>query len=203
MCKNWVAMFKVKVTVTEFGFIQWNHDYLYYYVLNCWVFGDQLNLTVHVHKLECLVKRLLCCIQGQGQEWQQYSPQSPKPYSLPHALCKSKKIFSRCLTLSWMIYHQANSDCKNVSISEDLVETIMALTLNIAKWYFWMILWLKMMHHHTKFDQSEILSGQTFTEVRTFTMTLTLNTAKQPFHKLMKMNCQTKLVAKQSAVENI
>ena len=25
--------------------------------------GDQLSLTVHVHKL---VKRLLCCIQGQG-----------------------------------------------------------------------------------------------------------------------------------------
>ena len=30
------------------------------------VWDDQLSLTVHVHKLECLVKRLLCCIQGQG-----------------------------------------------------------------------------------------------------------------------------------------
>ena len=28
--------------------------------------GDQISLTVHVHKLECFVKRLLCCIQGQG-----------------------------------------------------------------------------------------------------------------------------------------
>ena len=28
-----------------------------------------------------------------------------------------------------------------------------------------MILWLMMMHHHTKFNRSEILSGQTFTEV--------------------------------------
>ena len=28
--------------------------------------GDQLGLTVHVHKLEYLVKRLLCCSQGQG-----------------------------------------------------------------------------------------------------------------------------------------
>ena len=36
------------------------------YVLNCWFFGDQLSLTVDVHKLECLVKRLFCCIQGQG-----------------------------------------------------------------------------------------------------------------------------------------
>jgi len=57
-------------------------------------------------------------------------------------------------------------DCKNFSISEDLVETIVALTLNIAKWYLWMILWLMIMHHHTKFDRSEILSGQTFTGVQ-------------------------------------
>ena len=28
--------------------------------------GDQLSLTVHVHKLESLVKRMLCCIQVQG-----------------------------------------------------------------------------------------------------------------------------------------
>ena len=46
------------------------------YVLNYWFkknkknllfsFGDQLSLTVHVHKLKCLVKRLLCCIEGQS-----------------------------------------------------------------------------------------------------------------------------------------
>ena len=36
------------------------------YVLNCLFFGGQFSLTVHVRKLECLVKRLLCCIQGQG-----------------------------------------------------------------------------------------------------------------------------------------
>ena len=30
------------------------------YVLNCWFFGDQLSLTVHVHKLEC-------CIQGHSE----------------------------------------------------------------------------------------------------------------------------------------
>ena len=64
------------------------------------------------------------------------------------------------------MYHQPNLDCKSFSISEDLVETIVVLTLNIAKLYFWMILWLMMMHHHTKFDRSEILSGQTFTEVQ-------------------------------------
>ena len=28
--------------------------------------GDQLSLTVHVHKLEYFVKGLPCCIQGQG-----------------------------------------------------------------------------------------------------------------------------------------
>ena len=69
-------------------------------------------------------------------------------------------------------------DYTSFSISEDLVETIVALTLNIAKWYFWMILRLMMMHHHTKFDQSEILSGQTFTEVQNFHYDLDLEHSK-------------------------
>ena len=81
-----------------------------------------------------------------------------------HILCLTSRVKARkschgvlpCLV---MMYHQTNLDCKSFSISENLVETIMALTLNIAKWYFWMILWQMMMHHHTKFDRSEILSG--------------------------------------------
>ena len=56
-----------------------------------------------------------CFRYQDSQEWQQSSPQSPKPYSLSYTLCKSKKIFSECLTLS------CNLDCKS-SISEDLVE---------------------------------------------------------------------------------
>ena len=69
------------------------------------------------------------CFRYRGsQEWQQSSPQSPKPHSLSHALCKSKKIFSL--------------------------------------------------------------------EFRTFTVTLTLNTAKRPFHKTLQLSCQTKLVAR-------
>ena len=31
------------------------------------------------------------------------------------------------------MYQQTNLDCKSFSISDDLVETIVALTLNIAK----------------------------------------------------------------------
>ena len=64
------------------------------------------------------------------------------------------------------MYHHTSLDCKSFNISEGLVEVIVALTLNIPKWYFWIILWLMMMHHHTKFDWSEILFGQTFTEVQ-------------------------------------
>ena len=30
MCEKWIAIFKVRVTVTRFGFIQWNHDYFYH-----------------------------------------------------------------------------------------------------------------------------------------------------------------------------
>ena len=65
-CEKWVSIFKDKVTVTEFRFIQSNMtiSIICSELLIFW--GDQLSLTVHVHKLECLVKRLLCCIQGQG-----------------------------------------------------------------------------------------------------------------------------------------
>ena len=53
-------------TVTEFQFIQSNMtiSIICSELLIFW--GNQLSLTVHIHKLEHLVKRLLCCIQGQG-----------------------------------------------------------------------------------------------------------------------------------------
>ena len=57
---------KVKVTVTEFQFIQSNMTISITCSELLILGGDQLSLTVHVHELECLVKRLLCCIQGQG-----------------------------------------------------------------------------------------------------------------------------------------
>jgi len=66
ICKKWGFIFTVKVTVTEFWFIQWNMTISIIYSELLIFFGDQLSLTVHVHKLEYLVKRLLCCIQGQG-----------------------------------------------------------------------------------------------------------------------------------------
>ncbi len=66
MRKMGFSIFKVKVTVTEFRFIQSNMT-ISIICSELLIFGgDQLSLTVHVHKLECLVKRLLCCIQGQG-----------------------------------------------------------------------------------------------------------------------------------------
>ena len=107
-----------------------------------------------------------CFRYRDSQEWQQSSLQAPK-----HILCltpcaKARKYFHGVLPCLVIMYHQTNLDCKSFSISEDLVETVVALTLNIAKWYFWMILWLVMMHHHTKFDRSEILSWQIFTEVQ-------------------------------------
>ena len=66
---NWVWVHSMKSWLFHGNWI-WVHSmksWLFLlYVLNCWFFGDQLSLTVHVHKLECLMKRLLCCIQGQG-----------------------------------------------------------------------------------------------------------------------------------------
>ena len=103
-----------------------------------------------------------------------------------HILCrtpfvKTRKSFHGVLLCLVLMYHQTNLDSKSFSISEDLVETIVALTLNIAKWYFWMILWLMMMHHHTKFNRSEILSGQTFTEVQNLHCDLDLEYSKATF----------------------
>ena len=66
MHEKWVAIFKVKVTVTEFRFVQSNMTISIICSELLILGGDQLSLTVQVHKLECLVKRLLCCIQGQG-----------------------------------------------------------------------------------------------------------------------------------------
>ena len=44
-----------------------------------------------------------------------------------------------------------------------------------------MILWLMMIHHHTKFDRSEILYGQIFTEVQNLHCDLDLEYSKAIF----------------------
>ena len=50
---NWILVHTVK--------------YDYFYVLNCWFLGvTNLVWQCTFYKLECLVKRLLCYIQGQG-----------------------------------------------------------------------------------------------------------------------------------------
>ena len=52
-------------------------------------------------------------------------------------------------------------------------------------------IWVMMiMYHYTKFDRN--CPGKHLLKFRTFTMTLTLNTAKKPFHKLRNVHCQTK-----------
>ena len=55
-----------------------------------------------------------------------------------HILCltpcvKPRKSFHGVLPCFVMMYHQTNLDYKSFSISETLVETIVALTLSIAK----------------------------------------------------------------------
>ena len=106
-----------------------------------------------------------------------------------HILCltpcvKGRKKIHGVLPCLVMMYHQTTFDCKSFSISDDLVETIVALTLNIAKWYFWMILWLMMMHHHTELNRSDILSGQTFAEVQNLHCDLDLEYSKATFSQV-------------------
>ena len=107
-----------------------------------------------------------------------------------------------------MMYHQTNLDSKSFNISEDLVETIVALTLNMAKIIFLNvsfrnIIWLMMMHHHTK---SKILSGQTFTEVQNLHCDHDLEYRKATFSQdtpAYDHALSTKLFAKKSAVQNM
>ena len=159
--------------------------------LNKQVYSLQKQCSFHIFLIGTGIDP--CFSYRDSQEWQQSSPQSSKPFLCLTPCVKARKSFHIVLPCLVMMYHQTNLDCKSFSISEDLVETIVALTLNIAK-YFCMILWLMMI------DQ-RYCPGKHSLKFRTFTVTLTLNTAKQPFHvfktlQLINMHCQTKLVAK-------
>ena len=66
--------------------------------LNKQVYSLQKHCSFHIFLIGTGIDP--CFRYQDSQEWQQSSPQSPKPYSLSRALCKSKKIFSWCLTLS-------------------------------------------------------------------------------------------------------
>ena len=66
--------------------------------LNKQVYSLQKQCSFHVFLIGTGI--VPCFRYQDSQEWQQSNPQSPKPYSLSHALCKSKKISSRYLTLS-------------------------------------------------------------------------------------------------------
>ena len=57
---NWISVHTMKY---DHFYYMFRFIYLFIYLF---IFCNQLSLTVHVHKLECLIKRLLCCIQGQG-----------------------------------------------------------------------------------------------------------------------------------------
>ena len=90
---------------------------------------------------------------------------------------KARKSFHCVLPCLVMMYHQTNLGCQTFSICKELVETIVALTLNTATLYFWIILWLMMMHHHTSLTDQRYCSGKQSLKFRTFTMTLTYSKA--------------------------
>ena len=99
--------------------------------LNKQVYSLQKQCSFHVFLIGTGIDH--CFRYRDSQEWQQSSPQSPS-----HILCltpcvNARKSFHGVLPCFVIMYHQTNLDCKSFSISEDLVETIVALTLNIAK----------------------------------------------------------------------
>ena len=69
---NWFAILKVKVTMSvhlwskydSFYNIFWTSFYNIFWNAN--PFATKLGLVVQYHKPECLMKKLGCCVQGQG-----------------------------------------------------------------------------------------------------------------------------------------
>ena len=70
ICEKWVSVFKVKVTVTGFQFIQSNMtiSVICSELLIFWG-GDQHSLTVHVHKLELYCKKVALLYSRSRSQW--------------------------------------------------------------------------------------------------------------------------------------
>ena len=110
---------------------------------------------------------------------------------------KARKSFHGVLSCLVMMCHQTNLDCKSFSISEDLVKRLWLWPWtsqnDISEWYsgwWWCITILS-------FTDQRHCPGKHSLKFRTFTVTLTLNTAKQPFHKTLQLRmlwtCTVKL----------
>ena len=128
-------VFKVKVTVTEFQFIQTDMtvSVICSELLIFW--GDQLSLTVHVHKLKCLVKRLLCCIQGQG-----HSEGSELQWMFARTVNSDRSnLVWRCIIISQSIiqqYHFAMFKVKATIVSTRSSEILKLLQYSKLVWWY-------------------------------------------------------------------
>ena len=102
------------------------------YVLNCWFFGDQLCLTVHVHKLECLMKRLLCCIQSQGHS------DGSELHICPDNISDQSDFAWQCIIISQCIiqkYHFAMCKVKATIIFTRSSEILKLFQPRLVWWY--------------------------------------------------------------------
>ena len=202
MCKNWVATFTVKVTATEFRFIQWNHDYFCYMfsTADClatslvwqFIFISLWKGCFSVFKVKIIVKVLTSV---------NVCPDNISDWSNLVWWCI---IFSQSIIQK---YHFAMFKVKATIVSTRSSEILKFLQSELAWWYITRqgkTLWKDFLAF-TQGVRQRILLGWLWTRLLPL-LTLTLNTAKQHFHKtlrLMNMHCQIKLVTKNSAVQNI
>ena len=96
--------------------------------------GDQLSLTVHVHKLERLVKRLLCCIQGQG-----HSEGSGTSMNVcPDNISGRSNLVWWCIIISQSIiqkYYFVTFKVKAIIVSTRSSEILKLLQSKLVWWY--------------------------------------------------------------------
>ena len=121
---NWISVHTMKYDY--FCYMFWTADFV----------GDQLSLTVHVHKQECLVKRLLCCIQVKVTVMVlNYSECLPGQYLWS---VKLSKLVWWCIIISQSVmwkYHFAMFKVKATIISTRSSEILKLLQSKLVWWY--------------------------------------------------------------------
>ena len=93
--------------------------------------GDQHSLTVHVYKLECLVKRLLCCIQGQDHS-------EGSELQCPDNISDRSNLVWWCITISQSIiqkYNFAMFKVKATIVTTRSSEILKLLQSKLVWWY--------------------------------------------------------------------
>ena len=133
ICKKWVSIFKVKVTVTEFRFIQSNMI-ISIICSELLIFGgDRPSLTMHVHKLECCEKVALLYSRSRSQ-WRFWTSANVCPDNISD---RSNLVWWYIIISQSIIqkYHFAMFKVKATIVSTRSSEILKLVQSKLVWWY--------------------------------------------------------------------